>query len=91
MQHWSTLDLNNHKVNFEAAIFRDSCSAGIGVVVRDWRGEFAGALSSSMTLSQTIADMEALVCCKAVDFATELGLQKVLVEEDSAMVITTLN
>ena len=65
--------------------------AGIGVVVRDWRGEFVGALSSSMPLSDAIADMEALACRKSVEFAIEIGLQKVVFEGDSAMVITALN
>ena len=65
--------------------------AGIGVVVRDWRGEFVGALSSSMPLSDAIADMEALACRKAVEFAIEFGLQRVVFEGDSAMVITALN
>ncbi|KAL0014734.1 hypothetical protein SO802_001803 [Lithocarpus litseifolius] len=39
MHHWSTPDSNYHKINFNAAMFRDSHLAGIGgVVVRDWRG-----------------------------------------------------
>ena len=35
MHHWSTPDLNYLKVNFNAAMFRDSHLAGIGVIVRD--------------------------------------------------------
>ena len=35
--------------------------------------------------------MEALACRKAVEFATEIGLQRVIFEGDSAMVINGLN
>ena len=73
-QQWCPPELNYHKVNFDVAIFRDSKLAGIGVVVRDWRGEFVGALSSSMLLSHAVADMEAFACRKAVKFAIEIGL-----------------
>ena len=65
--------------------------AGIGVVVRDWRGEFIGAISSLMVLTHTVAEMEALACRKAIEFAAEIGLQRVIVEGDLAMVINALN
>ncbi|XP_075640575.1 uncharacterized protein LOC142612360 [Castanea sativa] len=90
-QHWSKPDLNYHKVNFDAAMFRDGHLAGVGVVVRDWRGEFVGALSSPMPLTHSVADMEALACRKAVEFVAEIGVQRVIFEGDSAMVINALN
>ena len=42
LQQWRPTKLNQHKVNFDAAAFKDTNSAGIGVVMRDWRGEFVG-------------------------------------------------
>ena len=90
-QQWHPPELNYHKVNFDAAIFRDSNIAGIWVVVRDWRGEFVGALSSSMPLPHAVANMEALVCRKAVEFSTKIDLQSIVFEGDSAMVITAFN
>ncbi|XP_075649942.1 uncharacterized protein LOC142620462 [Castanea sativa] len=89
--HWNKPDINYHKVNFDAATFKDHHLAGIGVVVRDWRGEFVGAVSSSMPLTHSAADMEALACRKAVEFVAEIGLQRVVFEGDSAMVINALN
>ena len=65
--------------------------AGIGVVVRDWRGKFVGALSSLMSLTHSIAEMEALACQKAVEFAAEIGVQRVIFEGDLTMVINALN
>ena len=44
-----------------------------------------------MPLTHSVADMEALACRKAVKFAAEIGLQRVIFEGDSAMVINALN
>ena len=44
-----------------------------------------------ISLSQTVNEMEAIACRKAVQFAKELGLQKVVIEGDSLVVINTLS
>ena len=65
--------------------------AGIDVIVQDWRGEFVGALSSPMSLTHSVAEIEALACRKAVDFAAKIGVQRVIFEGDLTMVINALN
>ena len=72
-------------------MFREAHSAGIGVIVRDWRGKFVGALSSPMSLTHSVAELEALACRKAVEFAAKIGVQRVIFEGDSTMVINALN
>ena len=47
--------------------------------------------SASIPLSQAVVDMKALACPKAVEFAVEIGLQRVIFEGDSTMVINALN
>ena len=91
LQHWTKPDLHYHKVNFNAAVFREAHLAGIDVIVQDWRGEFVGALSSPMSLTHSVAEIEALACRKAVDFAAKIGVQRVIFEGDLAMVINALN
>ena len=44
-----------------------------------------------MSLTHSVAEMEALACRKAVKFAVEHGVQRVIFEGDSAMVINALN
>ena len=78
------------KANFDGAIFQSSNEAGIGVVIRDHRGEIIGSLSLRIPLPPTIAEVEALVCRRAVLFAKELCLHEVLFEGDSQIVINTL-
>ena len=91
LQHWTKPDLHYHKVNFNAAVFREAHLAGIGVIVRDWRGEFVGALSSPMSLTHLVAEMEALACRKTIEFTAEIGVQRVIFEGDLTMVINALN
>ena len=72
-QQWQPPDENKFKVNFDAMVFKSCNQAGLGVIVRDWRGEAIGALSTSVPVAQTVVEL-ALACCRAVLFAVELGL-----------------
>ena len=78
-------------MNFDATVFKFLNLAGIGVIVHDWRGEVIGALSMPIPLTQTVNELEALACRRAVRFASELGLRKVIFEGDSSMVINALS
>ena len=64
--------------------------AGLGVVIRDWRGEAIGALTMSVPLAQTVVELEALACRRAVQFAKEIGLTQVIFEGDSLSVIQAI-
>ena len=79
------------KVNFDAALFNHTNSAKLGVIVRDWRGVNLGTPSAPALLSSSVADMEAFTCLRVVQFATELDLQRVIFEGDSATIISTVS
>ena len=79
-----------YKINSDAAVFRSTNSAGVGGVVRNWRGELEGVLSAPIPLAHSVANMEALACRRAVEFATELRLQRVIFEGDSTIVINAI-
>ena len=61
------------------------------MIIRDWRGEAIGALSMSVPATQSIVELEALACHRAVQFAVELGLQDVVFEGDSLQVIQAIS
>ena len=71
---WNPSELGFVKVNFDAAIFNHSDSTGLGVIVHDWRGVSLGALSMHTSLASSVADMEALACLRAVQYAAKLEL-----------------
>ncbi|KAK7840646.1 putative ribonuclease h protein [Quercus suber] len=87
LQQWRPPDAHFFKANFDAAVFKSENLAGLGVVIRDWRGEAIGALTTSVPLAQTVAELEALACRRAVQFAREIGLTQVMFEGDSSTVI----
>ncbi|XP_065620451.1 serine/threonine protein phosphatase 2A 55 kDa regulatory subunit B alpha isoform-like [Quercus suber] len=67
----------------QEATFRSTNTAGIGVIVRDCAGEVIGALSLPIPMPQSVAAAEALACRRAVMFAAEIGLTRVVIEGDS--------
>ena len=86
-QQWRPPDAFIYKANFDAAVFKSENRAGLGVVIRDWCGEAIGALTTSVPLAQTVVQLEALACRRAVQFAREIGLSQVIFEGDSSIVI----
>ena len=90
VQYWHPPDLDTYKLNFDAAVFNASNTAGIGVIVRDWRGETITTLSKPILSSHSIANMETLACRRAIKFAAKTGLRKVVFEGDSTLVINAI-
>ena len=90
MQQWCPPDPHCYKVNFDAAVFRVSSLASIGVIVRNDGGDAVGVLSLSIPMAQSVANLEALACLKAVQFALEIGLTRVVFKGDSAVIRNAL-
>ena len=84
---WHPPEFPYYKANFDAAVFRQSSSTVIGVIIRDNKGEAIGALSMPTPLSNSVAVLEALACRRALLFAKEISLRQVVFEGDFAMVI----
>ena len=74
------------KVNFDAALFENIGSAGIGVVIRDSDGEIIAALSQRILLPFSLEMAEAMAAHRALLFAQELSI-KVMLEGDSLRVV----
>ena len=89
--HWKPHRSPHCKINFDGAIFQDQKMAGIGVVIRNSGGQVIGTLSDRINLPATVDDVEALACRKAISFALELGVEKVVLEGDFETIIHALN
>ena len=90
-QHqWRPPEQDHFKVNYDATLFQSINRAGIGVVIRDWRGDVVAALSMPTALASSVADLEALACRCALLFAAEKELQKVIFEGDSVSVMKAI-
>ena len=59
---------NVYKVNFDAATFLDSSSIGVGVVIRNYAGDFMAGLCKRINLFSDPYIAEAVATYHVVDF-----------------------
>lgn len=79
-----------YKTNYDGAVFSESGEAGIGVVVRDAKGEVIAALAEKITYPGSVEMLEALAARRAVKFIVELGVSLSEFEGDSEVVCRAL-
>ena len=87
---WSPHPHPYFKVNFDGAVFKESNSAGIGVVIRDDLGQVMTSMSESVHLPSSVDEVEALTAVRAIYFAQEVGFSSIILEGDSERVIKSL-
>lgn len=75
----------------DGAVFREFSCYGIGVVIRNERGEIIGALSKKVPLVLEALAMEAKVAEEGIILARDLGLRNVVVVGDSLTVMNALS
>ena len=71
-------------------MFADLKKVGVGVVIRNERGEFLGALSELLDYGLDAVDAEALAALRAIEFAAEVCLFSMIFEGDCLQVIKAL-
>ena len=74
------------KTNYDRAVFSESGEAGIGVVVRNAKGEVIVALAEKILYPGSVEVLEALAARRAVNFIVELGIAGSEFEGDSELV-----
>ena len=82
--------LNTYKINYDGALSNADNKSGIGVVVQDGRGEVIASLVQQLDQAYQAMEIEAMAACKAMEFGSELGLQRVIVEGDLVLVVKAL-
>ena len=87
---WRPPDHPRFKANYDGAVFNNINAAGIGVVIRDSNAAVIGALSRCIPLPQMVEEVEALACRQSVQLAREIGINEVVFEGDSAIIVQAL-
>ena len=64
--------------------------AGVGVIIRDEKGQIIASMAEKVPLPNSVAALEAVAAVKALNFAAELGLSSVVVEGYSEIAIKAL-
>nr|POF20839.1 hypothetical protein CFP56_14353 [Quercus suber] len=78
------------KANVDGAIFKESNSAGIGVVVCDSQGWVLAALSKKVEGVQEAEVIETLAIRRAIRFAIETSFNCLIIESDSLGVVKAI-
>ena len=87
---WHPPNASWYKINFDGAFFVKENCAGVGVVIRNEQGLVMASLSQKIPLPFIVIEVEALAARRAVKFAAELGLDQIVLEGDSKILINTL-
>lgn len=80
---WKSLDSGSIKINYDGAMFEDINVAGIGVVVRNDRGEVLATMTERIPILESVLVLETLATRHAVQFAHEVGFLSFIFEGDS--------
>ena len=89
-QRWEPLPANFVKINFDRAVFSKDKFSGVGAVIRDENGLVLGSCSKHLPQAYNAVEVEALAAATALALAEDLGMQRVILEGDSLVIIKAL-
>ena len=87
---WQPLAHQQYKINFDETLFKDENHAGIGVVIRDSKGQVMVSLAQWIPLPKIAIEVEALAAWHAMELALETSLNKGVLEGDSLILMNAL-
>ncbi|XP_023898674.2 uncharacterized protein LOC112010558 [Quercus suber] len=90
VEQWTPPPQGMYKVNVDAAVFKKQRCCGIGVVIRNDKGQMMGALSKQISLLWGALEAEAKVTETGIMLAWDLGLKDIVMERDSQLVMNAL-
>ena len=79
------------KLNFDAVVFVEAKRTGFGAIMRNDKGEVMAAMSVGGPQVSSSEEAKLLACRKAVEFATDVGFSKLVIEGDNSNVIKALS
>ncbi|XP_075645445.1 uncharacterized protein LOC142616482 [Castanea sativa] len=90
VMRWSPPPPDRYKINVVGAVFKAQKAAGVGVLIRDCRGQVIAALSKKINAPLRPVEFEAKAVEAGVQFVREIGIQDFIIEGDSLTVFNAL-
>ena len=78
------------KVNFDDTIFQQQNSVGVGVVIRDAKGQVIASMDEKITLPSSFTTMDLIATKRALRLDLEFGLSPIVLEGNSKNTIDAL-
>jgi len=91
VQKWEPPVGLSYKLNFDAVIFAEIDASGVGVMVRNDKGEAMAALSARGPPVQDSEEVKVLACQRAMEFAVEAGFMELVLEGDNSTVMKAIS
>ena len=89
-QRWEPPPANFVKINFDGAVFSKDKFSRVGAVIREENGLVLGSCSKHLPQAYSAVEVEALAAATALALAEDLGMQRVILEGDSLVIIIAL-
>ena len=81
---------NSFKINNDGAVCSNSNRSSIEIVIRDHDGSMIASLAQRLCQAYKPVEIEAMAATQAIEFAEEVGVDRVLIEGDSSVVTKAL-
>ena len=78
-------------MTFDGALFYQEHRAGIGMVICNEEGAVIASLSQQIHLPSTVLEVKTMAARRALEFAMEIGVHKVILEGDCEILIKDNN
>ena len=88
---WEPLAFPFYKINIDGAVFKEQKEAGVRVVIRDHFGNFIAGLSMKFRFPLGAIEVEAKAFESGLEFAKDMGIQDIVLEEDSLNIVHALS
>ena len=75
-----------YKLKYDAPLFSDLGKTGVGVVIRNEKGEVMAAMTACGPAIQTSEEAELLACRRALEFVVDAGFYRLIIEGDNSNV-----
>ena len=79
------------KLNFDATMFTEQQSSGIGAIIQNAQGEVMAGMSTKGPYVRNSEEAKALACRNAVVFAMEARFSKLVIEGDNSTVMRAIS
>ena len=80
-----------YKLNFDATIFSRLEKSGIGAIIRNDKGEVMAGMSAIRPKVDTSEEAELLACRCSIEFATDAGFTRLVIEGDNSNVMQAIS
>ena len=82
---------NVYKINYDGAVSLSSNCSGIGVVIRNNAGLVVASHAQRFCQAYKPVEIEAMAATRAIEFAGEIGVDRIMVEGDTSTVKKALS